>query len=63
MVWIRISLGGYANLHVFNIRNLTVVRYRKDILAPYVTSYADTIGDELALMDDNTQHHRATFVA
>lgn len=35
MVWVRISLGGHTDLHVFRGGTLTGVRYRDEILDPY----------------------------
>ncbi|GBM81809.1 hypothetical protein AVEN_12916-1 [Araneus ventricosus] len=40
MVWAGISLGGHTDLHVFHGGTLTGVRYRDEILDPYVRSYA-----------------------
>ena len=62
MVWAGISLGGHTDLHVFHRGTLTAVRYRDEILAPYVIPYAGAIGDEFILMADNARAHRARLV-
>ncbi|GFX63865.1 DDE_3 domain-containing protein [Trichonephila clavipes] len=41
---------------------LTGVRYREEILDPYVHSYASAIGNDLILMDDIARPHRAVIV-
>ncbi|GFY12414.1 uncharacterized protein TNCV_1798361 [Trichonephila clavipes] len=40
MVWAGISLGGHTDLHLFQGGTLTGVRYRDEILDPYVQPYA-----------------------
>ncbi|GBL97726.1 hypothetical protein AVEN_248667-1 [Araneus ventricosus] len=62
MVWEGISLGGHTDMHVFHGGTLTGVRYRDEILDPYVRSYAGVIGNDFILMDDNTRPHRAVVV-
>ncbi|GBN45171.1 hypothetical protein AVEN_105868-1 [Araneus ventricosus] len=62
MVWAGISLGGYTDLHVFHGGTRTGVRYRDEILDPYVRPYAGAIGNDLILMDDNARLHRAVVV-
>ncbi|GBM62087.1 hypothetical protein AVEN_182252-1 [Araneus ventricosus] len=57
-----ISLGGHTDLHVFHVRTLTGVRYRDEILDPYVRPYASAIGNDFILMDDNARPHRAVIV-
>ncbi|GFT70856.1 transposable element Tcb2 transposase [Trichonephila clavipes] len=41
---------------------LTGVRYRDEILDPYVRPYAVAIGNDFILMDDNARPHRAIIV-
>ncbi|GBL94925.1 Transposable element Tcb2 transposase [Araneus ventricosus] len=62
MVWAGISLGGHTDLHVFHGETLTGVRYRDEILDPYVRPYASAIGNDFSLMDDNARPHRAAVV-
>ncbi|GFV82714.1 transposable element Tcb2 transposase [Trichonephila clavipes] len=62
LVWAGISLGGHTNLHVFHGGTVTGLRYRDEILDPYVRPYAAAIGNDLILMDDNARPHRARIV-
>ncbi|GBN18741.1 hypothetical protein AVEN_120005-1 [Araneus ventricosus] len=62
MVWAGISLGGYTDLHVFHGGILTGVRYRDEILDPYVRPYASAIDNDFILMDDNARPHQAVVV-
>ncbi|GBM85103.1 hypothetical protein AVEN_135881-1 [Araneus ventricosus] len=43
MLWAGISLDGHIDLHVFHGGTLTGVRYRDEILDPYVRPYAGAI--------------------
>lgn len=61
MVWAGISLGGHTDLHVFHGGTLTGVRYRDEILDPYVGPYT-AMGNTFILMDDNARSHRALLV-
>jgi hypothetical protein len=54
-----IYYGGYVDLCVIRNRSVTDVRYRDDILLPIIRLFADAIGDDLILMDDNNRSHRA----
>ncbi|GFW30322.1 uncharacterized protein TNCV_3850931 [Trichonephila clavipes] len=58
----RISLGGHTDLHVFHGGTVTGLRYRDEILDPYVRPYAAAIGNDFILMDDNARPHRARIV-
>ncbi|GFX43671.1 transposable element Tcb2 transposase [Trichonephila clavipes] len=40
LVWAGISLGGHTDLHVFHGGTVTGLRYRDEILDPYVRPYA-----------------------
>ncbi|GBM11186.1 hypothetical protein AVEN_133919-1 [Araneus ventricosus] len=62
MVWAGISLGGHIDLHVFHGGTLTGVRYRDEILDPYVRPYAGAIRNDFILMDDNSRSNRAVVV-
>ena len=57
MVWAGISLGDHTDLYVFYGGNLTGVRYRA-----YVHPYAEAIGNDFILMDDDARPHRAVLV-
>ncbi|GFU00320.1 transposable element Tcb2 transposase [Trichonephila clavipes] len=62
LVWAGISLGGHTDLHVFHGGTITGLRYRDEILVPYVRPYAAAIGNDIILMDDNARPHRAGIV-
>ncbi|GBM12539.1 hypothetical protein AVEN_188706-1 [Araneus ventricosus] len=62
MVWAKISLSGHTDLHVFHGGTPTGVKYRDEILDPYVRPYAGAIGNDFILMDDNARPHRAVVV-
>ncbi|GFV09128.1 transposable element Tc3 transposase [Trichonephila clavipes] len=62
LVWAGISLGGHTDLHVFHGGTVTGLRYRDDILDPYVHPYAAAIGNDFILMNDNARPHRARIV-
>jgi len=51
-----------TELHVINNGTLTAQRYRDEILAVHVRSYAGAIGPFFLLMDDNATAHRARIV-
>ncbi|GFU76104.1 transposable element Tcb2 transposase [Trichonephila clavipes] len=62
LVWAGISLGGHTDLHVFHGGTITGLRYRDEILDPYVRPYTAAIGNDFILMDDNARPHRAGIV-
>ncbi|GFT90446.1 transposable element Tc3 transposase [Trichonephila clavipes] len=62
LVWAGISLGCHTDLHVFHGGTVTGLRYRDEILDPYVRPYAAAIGNDFILMDDNARPHRARIV-
>ncbi|GFY29535.1 uncharacterized protein TNCV_2627051 [Trichonephila clavipes] len=62
LVWAGISLGGHTDLHVFHGGTVIGLRYRDEILDPYVRPYAAAIGNDFILMDDNARPHRARIV-
>ncbi|GFV55166.1 transposable element Tcb2 transposase [Trichonephila clavipes] len=53
---------GHTDLHVFHGGTVTGLRYRDEILDPYVRPYAAAIGNDFILMDDNARPHRARIV-
>ncbi|GFU99425.1 transposable element Tcb2 transposase [Trichonephila clavipes] len=62
LVWAGISLGGHTDLHVFHGGTVTGLRYRDEILDPYVRPYAAAIGNDFILMDDNARPRRALII-
>ncbi|GBN04931.1 hypothetical protein AVEN_275562-1 [Araneus ventricosus] len=62
MFWVGISLGGHTDLHVFHEGTLTRVRYRDEILDPYVRPNAGAIGNDFIVMGDNARPHRAVII-
>ncbi|GFW09456.1 transposable element Tcb2 transposase [Trichonephila clavipes] len=62
LVWVGISLDGHTDLHVFHGGTVTGLRYRDEILDPYVRPCAAAIGNDFILMDDNARPHRARIV-
>ncbi|GBM38350.1 hypothetical protein AVEN_170939-1 [Araneus ventricosus] len=62
MVWAGIMLDGRTPLHVFERGTVTGVRYRDEILEPYVRLLRGVVGPELILMDENARPHRALLV-
>ncbi|GFW23741.1 transposable element Tcb2 transposase [Trichonephila clavipes] len=58
MVWVEISHGGSADLHVIHEGILTGVRYRCEIFNRYIPPYTTAIDNKFLLMDDNAQNHR-----
>ncbi|GFS85209.1 transposable element Tcb2 transposase [Trichonephila clavipes] len=62
LVWAGISLDGHTDLHVFHGGTVTGLRYRDEILDPYVRPYAAAIGNDFILMNDNARPHRARIV-
>ena len=62
MVWAGISAQGKTNLHVIDNGTLTMaLRYVNEILDVYVRPYADAVGENFILMDDNARAHRASI--
>ena len=59
MVWAGIMLDGRTPLHVFDRGSVTGVRYRDEVLEPYVRLFRGAVGPEFILMDDNARPHRA----
>ncbi|GFT85696.1 uncharacterized protein TNCV_4026511 [Trichonephila clavipes] len=51
-----------TDLHVFHGGTVNGLRYRDEILDPYVRPYAAAIGNDFILMDDNARPHRARIV-
>ena len=59
MVWAGISVNGKTDLYVVENGTLTAVKYCNEILDQLVRPYADAIGPDFILMDDNARPHRA----
>ena len=60
MVWVGISAQGKTDFHVIDNGTLTTaLRYVNEILDVYVHPYADAVGENFILMDDNARAHRA----
>ena len=59
MVWGGISLEGRTDLHVMNRGTLTAVRYRDEILRPFVRPYVGAVGPGFLLAHDNARPHVA----
>ncbi|GFU20448.1 transposable element Tcb2 transposase [Trichonephila clavipes] len=59
MVWADIVLDGRAPLHVFERGFVTGVRYRDDVLKPYVRLFMGACDPEFIVMEDNARSHRA----
>ncbi|GBO03371.1 hypothetical protein AVEN_182259-1 [Araneus ventricosus] len=62
MVWAGIMLEGRTPLHVIERGTVTGMRYRDEILEPYVRHFRGAVGPEFILMDDNARPHRALLV-
>ncbi|GFU18190.1 glutathione S-transferase 1, isoform C [Trichonephila clavipes] len=62
MVWTGIMLDGRTTLHVFKTGCVTGVRYREEVLEPYVRLFRGACSSEFILMDDNVRPHRALLV-
>ncbi|GBM93146.1 hypothetical protein AVEN_27385-1 [Araneus ventricosus] len=55
-------LDGRTPFHVFERGTVTGVRYRDEILEPYVRLFRGAVGPEFILMDDNARPHRASRI-
>lgn len=62
MVWSGIMLDGRTPLHVFERGSVTGVRYRDEILEPYVRLSRGAVVLEFILMDNNVTSHRELLV-
>ncbi|GFU34359.1 transposable element Tcb2 transposase [Trichonephila clavipes] len=62
MVWEGILLDGRTPLHVFERGSVTGVRYKDEVLEPYVLLFNGACFPELILMDDNARPHLALLV-
>jgi len=54
-----ISLGGRTALHVLARGSLTAMRYRDEILRPFVRPHAGAVVPGFLLMQENDRHHVA----
>ncbi|GFV30482.1 transposable element Tcb2 transposase [Trichonephila clavipes] len=62
LVWAGDLARWPHDLHVFHGGTVIGLRYRDEILDPYVRPYAAAIGNDFILMDDNARPHRAGIV-
>lgn len=62
MVWAGIMLDGRTPLHFFDRGTVTGVKYRDEVLEPYVRLFRGAVGPEFILQDDNARPHRALLV-
>ncbi|GFT03394.1 transposable element Tcb2 transposase [Trichonephila clavipes] len=62
IVWAGIMLDVRTHFHVFERDSVTNVRYRDEILEPYVRLFRGACGSEFILVDDNARPHRAFLV-
>ncbi|GFU85132.1 transposable element Tc1 transposase [Trichonephila clavipes] len=62
IVWADIMLDGRIPLHVFKRDSVTGVRYRDEVLEPYVCFFRGACGSGFILLDDNVRPHRALLV-
>ncbi|GBM88907.1 hypothetical protein AVEN_85940-1 [Araneus ventricosus] len=62
MVWVGNMLDRRTPLHVFERGTMTGVRYRDEILEPYVCLLRGAVDPEFILMDDNARPHRALLI-
>lgn len=58
MVWAGIMLDGRTPLHVFDRGTVTSVRYRDEVLEPYVRLFRGAVGPDFILIDDNARPHK-----
>ncbi|GFS90007.1 transposable element Tcb2 transposase [Trichonephila clavipes] len=62
LVYGVISINGLTDLYIIRDGPLTARRYKDEILRSIVVPYAEAIGDDFILMDDNCRPHRANLV-
>ncbi|GFT79212.1 transposable element Tcb2 transposase [Trichonephila clavipes] len=62
LVYGDFSIDGRKDLYIIRDGPLTAHRYRDEILRSIVVPYAEAIGDDFILMDDNCRPHRANLV-
>ncbi|GFS71457.1 transposable element Tcb2 transposase [Trichonephila clavipes] len=62
MVWAGIMFDGRTPLHVFERGSVTGVRYRDEVLEPYIRLLRGACGPEFILMDDIARPNRALLV-
>ncbi|KFM71121.1 Transposable element Tc3 transposase, partial [Stegodyphus mimosarum] len=55
-------LDGRTPLHVFDRGSMTGVKYRDEVLVPYVRLFRGAVGPKFILQDDNARPHRALLV-
>ncbi|GFX77194.1 transposable element Tcb2 transposase [Trichonephila clavipes] len=62
MVWASIMPDGRTFLHVFGRGSVTNVRYRDEVLDPFVRVFRGACSPEFILTDDNVRPHRSLLV-
>jgi hypothetical protein len=62
MVWGGITLTGRTELVVLRGGSLTAVRYLRDIVEPHVVPFAENMGRDFILQQDNARPHIAGIV-
>ena len=62
MVYAAISNDGCTDLHAIRKGELICRRYRDEILRSFIVPYAETVLDNVMLMDDNCRPYHADFV-
>ncbi|KFM74611.1 Transposable element Tc3 transposase, partial [Stegodyphus mimosarum] len=62
MVWAGIMLDGRTPLHVLDRGSVTGVRYRDEVLEPYIRLFRAAVGPEFISQDDNARPCRALLV-
>jgi len=60
MVWGGIMEDRRTRLHVFDRGSVNGVRYRDEVLEPYVRLFRGTVGPEFILMDDSARPQRSS---
>ena len=62
MVWGAIAYGNRTRLYVVPGGAMTGVRYRDEVIEPFVVPFAANAGENFIFMDDNARPHRARVV-
>ena len=62
MVLAGISYDGRTDLHVLMNETVTGLRYRDEILSPYVVPYAGAVSQDFSLTDNKATAHLSRIV-
>ncbi|GBL99188.1 hypothetical protein AVEN_140659-1 [Araneus ventricosus] len=62
LFWARIATNGRTDRYVFVGGFVTAVRYRDEILHPFMRPFISAMGTDVIFMDDNARPHRARLV-